>query len=162
MQDGWSWWILGLVQRNVRADGVTMEHFWWWTLLEWVEVSEVTVGTVIQDSKMLQKRFLDIELGILEQLWGNILWVATVTFCSILPAVCWAIAKDLYHCDKILQCALENGDYLFTKEEAFITGVSAVVGAVEEALLLWWTQFKCTECTLYNCTCVFPLMWSGR
>ena len=53
--------------------------------------------------------------------------------------------KDLYHCDKILQCTLENGNYPFTKEEAFITGVSAVVGAAEEALLLWWTQFKYIE-----------------
>ena len=52
--------------------------------------------------------------------------------------------KDLYHCDKILQCTLENGNYPFTKEEAFITGVSAVVGAAEKVLLLWWTQFKCT------------------
>ena len=53
--------------------------------------------------------------------------------------------KDLYHCDKILQCTLENGNYPFTKEEAFITGVSAVVVAAEEALLLWWTQFKYIE-----------------
>ena len=58
--------------------------------------------------------------------------------------MCSAIAKDLYHCDEMLSYTLEN-DYLFTKEEAFITGVSTVVGAAEEALLLWWTQFKCTE-----------------
>ena len=50
--------------------------------------------------------------------------------------MCSAIAKDLYHCDEILQCHLENGNYLFTKEEAFITGVSVVVGAADEALLL--------------------------
>ena len=53
--------------------------------------------------------------------------------------------KDLYHCDKILQCTLENGNYPFTKEEAFITGVSAVVVAAEEALPFWWTQFKYIE-----------------
>ena len=50
--------------------------------------------------------------------------------------MCSAIAKDLYHCDKMLPYALEKDYYLFTKEEAFITGVSAVVGAAEEALLL--------------------------
>ena len=31
------------------------------------------------------------------------------------------------------------------KEKACITEVSAVVSAAEEALLLCWTQFNCTE-----------------
>ena len=37
-----------------------------------------------------------------------------------------------------------------------------VEGAADEALLLWWTQSSVLKGTLHNCTCVFPLMWSGR
>ena len=44
-----------------------------------------------------------------------------------------------------LKIVTEYSNFLIIKEKAYITEVSAVVSAAEEASLLYWTQFNYTE-----------------